>query len=100
MWKQWPLAKLEGAFLRAVDVRTGQIRRQQIRRELQTVEVALDAFGQHLDRTRLREPRGALYQQVAVAQQRDQHAVDQVRLTDNQPARMCFEFLKLFPDAH
>jgi len=44
------------------------------------VEVALDAASELTDRARLRQPRRALDQQVAVGEQRDQQAVDQVLL--------------------
>jgi hypothetical protein len=33
---------------------------------------------------------------VTVAQQREQHAIDQVRLADDQAARMLFQLLKSF----
>ena len=98
--EQRPLAKFERAFLRSVDIGTGQIRRQQVRRELQAVEIALDALGQHFDGTGLCQARRTFDEQVSITQQRDQHPVDQMCLTDDQPARMSLEFLKLFCDAH
>ena len=58
------------------------------RRELQTMEVTLDTLGKHLDRARLGETGGTFNQQVTIAQQRNQHAVDQVCLADNKRARM------------
>ena len=98
--EQRALAKFERAFLRPVDVRARQVGRQQVGRELQAVEVALDALGQHLNRARLGEAGRALDKQVSVAQQRDQHAIDQVRLPDNQAAGVRFELLKMVRDAH
>ena len=98
--KQRALAKLEGAFLRAVDIGAGQVGRQQVRRKLQAMKITLDALGQHLDRAGLGQSRRALDQQMPVAQQRNQHPVDQVRLADNQSARMGLELLKLFCDTH
>jgi hypothetical protein len=76
--KQRPLAELERTVLWPVDIGAGQIRRQQVGRELQPVKIALDTLGQHLDRARLCQPGRPLHQQVAVAQQRNQHPVDQV----------------------
>jgi hypothetical protein len=86
--KQRALAEFECAFLRTVDICTGQVGRQQIGRELQTMEITLDTLGKHLDRARLGETGGTFNQQVTIAQQRNQHAVDQVCLADNKRARM------------
>jgi hypothetical protein len=60
------------------------------------MKISLDALGEHFDRTSLGEARGAFDQQVTVAQQREQHAIDQVRLADDQAARMLFQLLKSF----
>ena len=64
------------------------------------MEVSFDTFREHLDRARLGESRRALYQQVAIAQQRNEHTIDEVRLADDQAARMRLELLELFYDAH
>ena len=98
--EQRSLAKFEGALLRAIDIGSGEVGRQQVGRELQSMEIALDTLGKHLDRTCLRKPGSTLDQQVAIAKQRNQHAIDQVRLTDDQAARVRLELLKLFCDAH
>ena len=42
----------------------------------------------------------ALDEQVTVAEQRDEHPVDQVCLSDDQAARMCLELLELSCNAH
>ena len=55
---------------------------------------------EHLDRAGLGQPRRTLDQQMTVAQQRDQHAIDQMILPDDQAAGVGFELLKLFCDAH
>ena len=98
--EQRALAKLECALLRPVDVGTCQIRGQQVRRELQAVEIAFDTLREYLDGACLGEARRALNQQVPIAQKRDQHAIDQVRLTYDQAAGMRLELLELICDAH
>ncbi len=98
--KQRTFAEFKRALLWTINIGTGEIGRQQVGRELQAVKIAFDAVGKHLDCAGLGEPRRTFHEQVAVAKQRDQHPVDQVGLTDNQPTRVCFEFLKLFCDAH
>ena len=47
--KDWPFFETEGTVLRAVDIGTGEIRRQQIRRELQAVEIGVDQARQRSD---------------------------------------------------
>ncbi len=98
--EQRALAKLERALLGPVDIGAREIGRQQVRRELQAVEIALDALRQHLDGAGLGQPRRTLDQQVTVAQKRNEHAVDQVRLPDDQAACMRLELLELVCDAH
>ncbi len=98
--KQRPLAEFERALLRSIDIGAGEVCRQEVRRELQAVEIALDALGEDFDGAGLGQPRRAFHQQMAVAQQSDQHPIDEVRLANDQPARMRLEFLKLLCDAH
>ena len=98
--KQRTPAKLEGSFLGTVDVGTRQVRRQQIRRKLQAVEVAFDTLRENLDGAGLGQAGGTFHEEMAIAEQCDQHPVDQVRLPDNQAARMCLELLELCCDAH
>ena len=64
------------------------------------MEIPFDALRKYLDRTRLGKTWRAFDKQMAITQQRDQHAINQVCLTDDQLARMCLELLKLFCDAH
>ena len=64
------------------------------------MKITLDTFGQYLDCPRLGKTGSALDQQVAVAQERDQHPVDQVRLADDQPAGMRLKLLKLLYNGH
>src|SRR5690606_4268838 len=98
--EQRTLAELEAAVLRPVDLGAGEVGRQQVRRELEAVEIALDAFRQHLDGAGLGEARLTLDQQVPVAQERDQHAVDQMRLSDDQAAGVRFQPLELLCKGH
>ena len=50
------------------------------------MEVRLDARRQRLDRGGLGQARRTFDQQVTIGQQRDQQAVDQVRLADDRTA--------------
>ena len=95
-----PWLAREDTFLRTINIGTGQICRQQVGRELQAMEITFDAFREHLNSTCLGQTRCTLNEKVSVTQERDQHTIDQMGLADNQPARMCFKFLKLFSDAH
>ena len=98
--EQRPLAKLEGTLLGAVDVGARKVRRQQVGCKLQAMEIAFDALRQHLDRACLGETGSTLDEQVSVAKQSNEHAIDQVRLPDNQAAGVRLELLELFCDAH
>ncbi len=98
--KQGSLAEHEGAVLGTENFGARQIRGQQIRRELQAVKIALDAVAEDLDGPRLGQPRGAFHQQMAIAQQRDQHPVDQSRLAHHQALQVFFQTLKLGLDGH
>ncbi len=55
------------------------------------MKIALDAVAEHLDRARLGEPRRALDEQVAVGQDRDQQALEQVALTDDLGRQRLFQ---------
>ncbi|MDT4814903.1 hypothetical protein FQZ97_479210 [compost metagenome] len=78
-----PLLEHEAAGFRTVDLGAGDVRRQQVGGELDAVELRLDAFGQLLDRLGLGQPRGAFHQQVAVGEEGDQQAVDELFLAEN-----------------
>ncbi len=75
--------EFEVAALVPVDVGADQVRRQQVRRELYPVEIPLQAFREGLHGARLGQPGQALHQKVAVAQETDEHAVDQPALADH-----------------
>src|SRR5690606_39825492 len=89
--KKRTLAEHERAVLRPIDLGAGEVSRQQIRRELQAMEVALDVMTQHLDRARFRQARRALDEQMPVAQERDQHAVQQTLLADDEALQVRLE---------
>jgi len=69
------LAKHERAVLRPIDLRAREIGGQEIRRELQAMEVAFDAMREDLDGARLREPGCALDEQMPVGEKRDEHTI-------------------------
>jgi hypothetical protein len=75
----------EAAVVGAIDLGAGQVRRQQIRRELDTVKVCLDPSGQGLDGAGLGDTGRTLDQQVPVGKQRDQQPLHQRVLTQDLP---------------
>ena len=91
-----PLPEHERAVLRPIDLGAREIGRQKVRRELQAMEIALDAVAQHLDRARLGKPRSAFDEQVAVAQEGDEHAIQQSLLADDETFEVRFELAELF----
>ncbi len=75
--------EFEAAFLRAPDLGTGQVGRQQVRGELDAGEISFQARGQRTDGGGLGQAGGTFDQQVAVGQQGDQQALDQRSLADD-----------------
>ena len=75
--------EFETAGLWTVDFGAGEIGGQQIRRELDAVEIAFDARGEFLDCRGLGQARSAFDEQMAIGEQRDQQAVDECRLADD-----------------
>jgi hypothetical protein len=69
--------------VRPVDAGADQVGRQQVRRELDALELAADRRGERLDRQRLRQPRHALDEQMAAGEQPDRHPLEQQVLTDD-----------------
>jgi len=89
--------ELKQTVLGAKDLRAGKIGGQQIRGELNAVEIALDARCQDLDGTGLCQSRRSLHQQVAIRQQGDQHALHQGLLSQYSlldPGLQCFDFFE------
>ena len=70
--EQRTLLELERAVLRAIYLRAGQVRWQQVRGKLDSMKFAFDAVGQYFDRTGLGEARRSLDQQVTIGQQCNQ----------------------------
>ena len=67
---------------RTVDFTAGDVRGQQVRRELDPVKVAFQVLGEGLDGGGFRQSGCALYQQVAVCKQGDQQTIHQLFLPD------------------
>ncbi len=78
-----PLLEHEAAGFRTIDLGAGDVGRQQVGGELDTVELRLDAFGQFLDGFGLGQARRAFDQHVAVGEQYDQQAIDQLLLAQD-----------------
>ena len=76
-------AKLELARLRPEDVGAGQVRRQQVGRELHPVKAGLEAAAEHLHRPGLGQSRHALHQQMPPREQRNEHVLDELLLAED-----------------
>ena len=81
--KQWTWFEREFTFLGVVDVGTGDVSREQVRRELNTLEVATQRIGEGVGHQRLGQSGVVFEQKVPVGQDVDQHVVNDVCLTDN-----------------
>ena len=73
----------ELARLLVVDPGPDEVRRHEVGRELDPLEVAADRLRERLDRHRLGEARHALDEQVAAGEQGDEHPLEQVVLADD-----------------
>ena len=65
------------------DVGAGDVRRHQVGRELDAVELQVEHLRQRRDEQRLRQPGHADDQAVAADEQRQQHELDDVALADD-----------------
>ena len=81
------LLEVEAGFLGAVDLRAGDIARQQVRGELDAVKAAFESVGQGFYGAGFGQPGRTLDQQVAIRQQGDNQSLYQVRLADDLFAR-------------
>ena len=70
----------EGSIARVVDHRPGQVRREQVRGELDAAELEREGVREAPHRERLREPGDALEQDVPAGQEPDQQAVHHLPL--------------------
>ncbi len=77
------LAGVELAVLGVVDLRAGDVGGQEVGRELDAHEAGADAVGQGVHGERLGQAGDALDEDVAVAEKRDEEAVDEVALADD-----------------
>jgi hypothetical protein len=69
--------------LRVVDQRADDVGGQKVGRELNAREVCLDGLGERADGERLGEAGDAFEEDVAVAEEADEQAVDEVLLADD-----------------
>jgi hypothetical protein len=60
------------------------------------MEVAFDAVTQHFDRARLREAGSSFDEQVPVAQESDEHTIQQSLLADDETLQVRCELPELF----
>jgi hypothetical protein len=74
---------MERAAARVVDVRAGQVAGHQVWRELDALEMRLQAAGQSFDGRGLGQAGKALDQDMPARQQADDQAVEQARLADD-----------------
>ena len=65
------------------DVGAGDVRRHQVGRELDAVELQVEHLGQRRDEQRLGQPGDADDQAVAADEERQQHQLDDVALADD-----------------
>ena len=77
------MLKLELSGFSSVNLTAGHIGWQQIRGELDTVEVAFEVVGESLDGGGFGQAGSALYQQVAISQQGNQQTVHQFFLAND-----------------
>ncbi|MCY1182287.1 hypothetical protein D9M73_228420 [compost metagenome] len=61
----------------------GNVRRQQVRGELDATHLRVQVLGQRLDRAGLGQPRQAFQQQVPVGQQADENLPDHLVLAEH-----------------
>ncbi len=78
-----PERRGEVAGLLVVDARADQVGRHEVGRELDALERAAHGARERLHRERLGETRHALDQQVALREDRHQHALEEVVLADD-----------------
>ena len=88
--EQRPLDEFELAFV--IDVGSGQIARQQVRRELDAPKAAVDGSGQCFHRGCLGQPWQALHQHMAISQQANHQTVEQGGLADNDARQRLAQF--------
>ena len=81
--KTGPERRPELAGLLVVDAGADQVGRDEVGRELDPLELAADRLGQRLDRHRLGQARDAFDEDVAAGEERDDQALQEVILADD-----------------
>src|SRR3990170_1431103 len=94
-----PLAEHELARLPVEDVRARDVRRQQVRRELHPLERTPERRRERLRHQRLREAGVVLDEDVAVAQDREEHLLEHVALADDRGRDLVEDLSALEGDA-
>jgi hypothetical protein len=78
-------------LLRAKNFGSRQIGREQVRGELDAVEIAVDTVSEHLDRARFRKSRSSFNKQMTIGEQCDEQTIDQGRLSHDMLADMVLQ---------
>ena len=81
--KNRPALRGEHALPWIIDERADEVRRQQVGRELNARKPRANRRAERLYRQRLREPRHAFHQHVAIGEQADEKPLDKVALADD-----------------
>ena len=81
--EQWSWFECKLALLGVIDVGTCDVSREQVRRELYTLEVTTKRISEGVGHQCLCQTRVIFEQKVTVRQDVDQHIVDDVRFSDN-----------------
>ena len=78
------------------DLRADDVRWQQVRRELNALELQMQRFGQRVDQGRFAKARNAFQQHMPAADHGGEHMLDDVMLADDEFGDFCAEFFEGF----
>ncbi len=81
------------------DLAAGDVRRHQVRRELDAIELQVDGLRDGADHQRLGQARHADHQAVAAREQGREQIIDDVLLPDDDAGDLLLEFLARFAEA-
>ncbi len=81
--KHRPRIERKRLLLHVVNAVSGEIRRHQVGRKLDSAKLAGHRSGQHIDKQRFAKPRRPFNEHASFRKQRDDNAFDQFHLTDN-----------------
>mgnify|MGYP003693796461 CR=1 FL=1 len=79
------------------DLGAGDVRRHQVGRELDPLEIEIEDVGERLDQQRLGQAGHAGDQAVAAGEQRDEHLLDDLVLSDDDLAQLGENTLRVPP---